>query len=219
MANPRQRKKARSSSHRPVVHARHAKRNLKKTPPIRGPAILSERWDNRKTVRQNYAALGLVHTLNPSASGGMEPIGTATEPLPINLTAASTSSPPVAAPSIPKGHGRIVRDEDGNILSVELAEEDEEMSDETSRDKDMEELAPEVEPQLLSKWVTGLGGGSAGKGVVEGIIILFCRTGAHRFDDAQYADHVINFYFWCRSASCFGWGSGVLEAPGGQVWH
>lgn len=32
MANPRQRRKLRSSSHKPVSHSRHAKRNLKKTP-------------------------------------------------------------------------------------------------------------------------------------------------------------------------------------------
>ncbi|KAJ7349205.1 ribosome biogenesis protein Nop16 [Mycena albidolilacea] len=166
MANPRQRRKARSSSHRPVSHARNAKRNLKKTPPIRGPAILSERWDKRKTVRQNYAALGLIHTLNPSASGGVEPTET-TEAPPVNPTAASTSSQPNPVPPIPKGHGRIVRDEDGNILRIELAEEDEEMPEIDDRDKDMEELAPEVEPQLHSKWVTGLGGGKKAKGVVE----------------------------------------------------
>jgi hypothetical protein len=61
-----------------------------------------------------------------------------------------------------------VRDEDGNILRIELAEEDEEMPEIDHRDKDMEELAPEVEPQLHSKWVTGLGGGKKAKGVVEG---------------------------------------------------
>lgn len=30
MANPRQRRKARSSSHRPISHSRNAKRNMKK---------------------------------------------------------------------------------------------------------------------------------------------------------------------------------------------
>ncbi|KAF7359331.1 Nucleolar protein 16 [Mycena sanguinolenta] len=134
MANPRQRRKARSSSHRPVSHARNAKRNLKKMPPIRGPAILSERWDKRKTVRQNYAALGLIHTLNPSASGGVEPTET-TKDVPPNMTAASTSSQPNPAPPIPKGHGLIVRDENGNILRVELPEEDEEMPEGNSRGK------------------------------------------------------------------------------------
>ncbi|KAJ7702324.1 ribosome biogenesis protein Nop16 [Mycena rosella] len=167
MANPRQRKKARSSSHKPVSHARHAKRNLKKTPPIRGPAILSERWDKRKTVRQNYAALGLIHTLNPSASGGVEPIETATghsEDSPVNLTDASTSSQTNTARPIPKGHGRIIRDEDGNVLRIELAQEDEEMPDDDGREKNMEELGPDVDPGIIQKWVTGLGGGEKGKG-------------------------------------------------------
>jgi len=167
MANPRQRRKARSSSHRPVSHARHAKRNLKKTPPIRGPAILSESWDKRQTVRQNYAALGLIHTLNPSASGGVEPTEAPapSEDAPVDLTAASTSSQRNTTRPIPKGHGRIVRDEDGNVLRVELPEEDEEMPEEEDRQKNMEDLEPEVDASLLQKWVTGLGGGGKGKGV------------------------------------------------------
>ncbi|KAJ7724060.1 ribosome biogenesis protein Nop16 [Mycena maculata] len=167
MANPRQRRKARSSSHKPVSHARHAKRNLKKTPPIRGPAILSERWDKRKTVRQNYAALGLIHTLNPSASGGVEPVEAAgpSEDVPVGLTIASASSPSNPTRPIPKGHGRIIRDEAGNVLRVELAEEDEEMPEDDGREKTMEELGPEVEASVRQKWVTGLGGGEKGKGV------------------------------------------------------
>ncbi|KAJ7043190.1 ribosome biogenesis protein Nop16 [Mycena alexandri] len=165
MANPRQRKKGRSSSHRPVSHARHAKRNLKKTPPIRGPAsaVLSALWDKKRTVRQNYAALGLIHTLNPSASGGVEPIEVTAgrvEDSPVNLTAASTSSQSNTTPPIPKGHGRIIRDEEGNVLRIEFAEEDEEMPEEDDdRDKNMEELEPEMDLYLRQKWVTGLGGG------------------------------------------------------------
>ncbi|KAJ6618358.1 ribosome biogenesis protein Nop16 [Mycena sp. CBHHK59/15] len=164
MANPRQRRKARSSSHRPVSHARHAKRNLKKTPPIRGPQILSERWDKRKTVRQNYAALGLIHTLNPSASGGVEPMEATglSEESPMDLMAASTSSQTNSARPLPKGHGRIIRDENGNILRIELAEEDEEMAED---EKDMEQVGAEVDPKIMQKWVTGLGGGEKGKGV------------------------------------------------------
>ncbi|KAJ7273212.1 ribosome biogenesis protein Nop16 [Mycena rebaudengoi] len=155
MANPRQRRKQRSATHRAVSHARHAKRNLKKTPPIRGPAIL-------------YAALGLVHTLNPSASGGVEPMESAgsSEDSPVNLTAASTSSQTNSnsAPPIPKGHGRILRDADGTVLGIELADEDEEMAQDDDREKDMEETAPEVDAYVREKWITGLGGGPKGNG-------------------------------------------------------
>ncbi|KAJ7184263.1 ribosome biogenesis protein Nop16 [Mycena filopes] len=163
MANPRQRKKAHSATHRPVSHARHAKRNLKKTPPIRGPAILSERWQKNKTVRQNYAALGLIHTLNPSASGGVEPIEVTAgdvQDSPVNLTAASTSSQSNPTPPIPKGHGRIIRDAEGNVTRIEFAEEDADMPEiHDDRDKTMEELETEMDPYLRQKWVTGLGGG------------------------------------------------------------
>ncbi|KAH9060100.1 hypothetical protein EDB87DRAFT_1551613, partial [Lactarius vividus] len=71
MANPRQRRKARSSQ-KPVRHSRQAKKLLKKQPPIRGPKALRDAWDKHKTVRQNYAALGLAASLNPRASGGAE---------------------------------------------------------------------------------------------------------------------------------------------------
>lgn len=115
----------------------------------------------------SYAALGLIHTLNPSASGGVEPIEATghSEDASVNLTAASTASQSNATRPIPKGHGRIVRDEDGNVLRVELAEEDEEMPEDDGREKNMEELQPEVEPSIHQKWVTGLGGGEKGKGV------------------------------------------------------
>ncbi|KAF7295332.1 Zn(2)-C6 fungal-type domain-containing protein [Mycena indigotica] len=113
MANPRQRRKQRSSTHRAVSHSRHAQTHLKKMPPIRGPfsSTLTKVWDRKKTVKQNYAALGLAHTLNPSAAGGVEP------------TEGSKEAGPT--PSIPKGHGRILRDADGKIVGVELEEEQE----------------------------------------------------------------------------------------------
>ncbi|KAI9446691.1 ribosome biogenesis protein Nop16 [Lactarius indigo] len=56
MANPRQRRKARSSQ----------------KPPFGGPKALQDVWDKHKTIRQNYAALSLSVSLNPSASGGAE---------------------------------------------------------------------------------------------------------------------------------------------------
>lgn len=137
MANPRQRRKSRSGSHTAVHHSRRAKKLLKKQPSIRGPKILQEAWDKHKTVRQNYEALGLLVSLNPSASGGVE--------RPSHGASASHESAivPRSTPEdcsssqkeggdindktrIPKGYGRIIRDENGEIIDVEMGDEGDE---------------------------------------------------------------------------------------------
>ncbi|EIN07735.1 hypothetical protein PUNSTDRAFT_144287 [Punctularia strigosozonata HHB-11173 SS5] len=132
MANPRQRRKARSSSHKPVSHSRRAKKLLKKQPAIRGPKVLQEAWDPRKTVKQNYAALGLMHSLNPVASGGMEVDGPVAGPSNSSGTAgteteASTSTHSNSTTGLRPGFGRIVRDAAGRVVDVELGEEEEEV--------------------------------------------------------------------------------------------
>ncbi|KAF8797881.1 hypothetical protein BYT27DRAFT_7203569 [Phlegmacium glaucopus] len=120
MANPRQRRKARSSSHRPISHSRHAKRNMKKVPPIRGPKALQEAWDKQKTVHQNYAKLGLTLNLNPLAHGGFERLTDASiqEPSPL-FPAIDTAD---HEPCIPSGFGRILRDDTGNTIGFEASE-------------------------------------------------------------------------------------------------
>lgn len=60
--------------------------------------------------------------------------------------------------SIPTGYGKIIRDEAGNVLRIELAVE-EEKNMEGRREATIEELAPEVSENIMEKWVTGLGGG------------------------------------------------------------
>jgi hypothetical protein len=117
---------------------------------VRGPKILQEAWDPKKTVRQkcacpstdnlrfvclrnytySYAAMGLLDNLNPTTSGGVERrIGAG-----VNDTSSSSkmfeddsieqsgSSPEVA--TLRKGLGRIIRDADGNVVDVELEEEE-----------------------------------------------------------------------------------------------
>ncbi|KAI0705832.1 ribosome biogenesis protein Nop16 [Cytidiella melzeri] len=132
MANPRQRRKLRSSSHKPVHHSKRAKKNLKKQPPIRGPKELQEAWDKTKTVRQNYEALGLVSSLTPTASGGVERrvLGVEketsdsmeVEPTPEGSTKNDSAT---AGPSgLRKGFGRIVRDESGNVVDIQLDEDE-----------------------------------------------------------------------------------------------
>lgn len=140
--------------------AKNAQRNLKKTPPIRAPKVLQDAWDKHKTVRQNYLALGLVHNLNPSSSGGVEPSSTSQRDEAISDTRtpeqAETSIP---KPALPPGYGRIIRDEAGNVIRIELAEEDEEQAE--SRDEEMGLLEPELDVPVLEQWVTGLGGQTA----------------------------------------------------------
>ena len=175
MANPRQKRKQKSSSHRPVRHAKHAKKNLKKmarkyttiynslvdspysscnSPALRAPKLLQDAWDRHLTVKQkyvflppdlpvsyrritapSYTALGLLPSLNPRAKGGAETVPDVTL-LPKSVPPAANTA---AVGSVPKGHGRIIRDEHGNVVDVQLNEEDrdEEMND-SQRDKEDE---------------------------------------------------------------------------------
>ena len=68
----------------------------------------------------SYTALGLLSSLNPRAKGGAETVP--------DVTLLAKSAPPAAnttaLASVPKGHGRIVRDEHGKIIDVQLNEED-----------------------------------------------------------------------------------------------
>jgi len=177
MANPRQRKKSRSSAHKPV-HSRNPKKSLRKKPAIRGPKALQEAWDKHKTVRQNYALLGLVCDLNPLASGGAETKPQAPSAadadadvnMEVEAPAAGPSQP--AATAIPKGYGKIIRDADGNVLGVELSEavdDDEPVQDpdpnraRARQAEDTEEMRdPEMDSRVRANWVTELGGGSKG---------------------------------------------------------
>jgi len=126
MANPRQRK-ARSSSHK-VNTSRHAKRNLRKMKHIRGPKALQDSWDNKKTVRQNYAALGLVGSLKQADSGGSE------IPLPlVSKHRLDTANPSIPSTSVSsksdtqrQQFGKIIRDADRNVVEVKILEDNSE---------------------------------------------------------------------------------------------
>ncbi|KIJ60671.1 hypothetical protein HYDPIDRAFT_98309 [Hydnomerulius pinastri MD-312] len=138
MANPRQRRKAKSSTHKAISHSKRAKKLLKKMPAIRGPKALQDAWDPSKTVRQNYLALGLQHNLNPISSGGSElnPNNTASASrTPYDDGTSGTSQPRTVASELPKGFGRIVRDSTGAVIRVELPRDEE---DERPPQQDMD---------------------------------------------------------------------------------
>ncbi|GAA6053997.1 hypothetical protein JCM3770_002410 [Rhodotorula araucariae] len=144
MANPRQKRKQRSSTAKAGI-SKQSKKNLHKVT-IKGPPILTENWDKTKTVRQNYAALGLLPRLDPRQTGGIEPeervpsaLATATaatvEDLDAAMAAGDASSSdedddddgereaaaaekPVEKEPLKPGMARIVRDEQGNVVSI-----------------------------------------------------------------------------------------------------
>lgn len=124
----------------------------------------------------SYAALGLVHTLNPLASGGAE--HDPTKPLNSSntLPEPSYSQPLQASPSastslaalIPKGYGKIIRDSDGNVVRVELNAEDEQQGELLPADVEDGMQDPEVDKEVMTNWVTELGGGKgSGATIVE----------------------------------------------------
>ncbi|WWC71764.1 nucleolar protein 16 [Kwoniella pini CBS 10737] len=124
MANPRQRSKAKShKSTKPSIHRiRKLHQKQRRAPPLKGPEVLQQGWDKKKTVFQNYAALGLL----PS--------------IPIPNQSTSSRSQRVKLPIIPStekieeqqpkvGFGRIIRDEEGNVIDI-IIDEDEELEQE-----------------------------------------------------------------------------------------
>lgn len=140
-----------------MKHSSRAKTLLKKQPPIRGPKVLQDAWDSKKTVRQNYAALGLAASFKPQASGGVEgaktrkglnedhDITTSGEP--------STSTRQDTKKGVPKGHARIIRDSDGNVVGIEEAEAEDEEMEESESDQLIEDKASRLDPDTM-EWVT-----------------------------------------------------------------
>lgn len=84
----------------------------------------------------SYAALGLLNTPNPRMSGGLEPLPVTPFVQRQQQAEASTSAAASAPESssaepstsssakIPKGYARLIRDEEGNVVDVEFAQEE-----------------------------------------------------------------------------------------------
>lgn len=93
----------------------------------------------------SYAALGLVHTLNPLASGGSE-----------RDEAATTIAQIQPVASIPNGYGKIIRDSSGNVLRIELPDDQGHDPDQNEKEEHLDD--PQLNEDVISKWVNDLGG-------------------------------------------------------------
>lgn len=109
-----------------------------------------------------------MHTLNPLASGGSERDEAATTSVPqdheMQQVASSSSSTPTAA-AIPKGYGKIIRDSSGNVLRIELADDENNDEDPNQNGEDEQQQGlqdPQLDKAVISRWVTDLGGTKSG---------------------------------------------------------
>lgn len=103
---------------KPSINAKkQMKKRLARAPTVHGADILKDSYDPKLTLRQNYAKLGLIPSLDVRPdTGGVERPST------------STTTPPSGedAPPVRKGMARIIRDDDGNIIDIIEATTEEE---------------------------------------------------------------------------------------------
>ncbi|SNX81375.1 related to NOP16  len=124
MANPRQRRKARSaSSLKPSLNAkRQMKKRLVRAPTVHGPDVLKDNYDPKLTLRQNYARLGLIPSLDvrPDSGGVERPTSLASSSSSSSSSTSSTCAVAAANIDVPvrKGMARVVRDAQGNIINI-----------------------------------------------------------------------------------------------------
>ncbi|EST09707.1 Ribosome biogenesis protein Nop16 [Kalmanozyma brasiliensis GHG001] len=139
MANPRQRRKARSSSTlKPSINAKkQMRKRLARAPTVHGADVLKDNYDPKLTLRQNYARLGLVPSLDVRPdTGGVE-----------RAPAAPSASREAEGEKPRKGMAKVVRDEQGNI--VDIVEADAEEEGETAWGKPLTSVADdEVETYM-----------------------------------------------------------------------
>jgi nucleolar protein 16 len=113
-------------------------------------------------ITYSYESLGLVANLHPTLSGGVErPLGVIAineSSTDIEFAPEASSSNPAGPSGLRKGYGRIVRDADGKIVDVELAEEDEAAETIEHADRLVEDIPDPAKGKGLTEWV-GIGGG------------------------------------------------------------
>lgn len=135
----------------------------------------------------SYEALGLVATLNPIASGGTERVeaqhGEGKEGSAEREGSGTVPTQRAGANGVPKGYGKIIRDGEGNIVEVQLGEEDE-AEEPVTQEEGVEEEIPDPRGEKgLAGWV-GLGsdpvkgvGGERDTRVVHGESVWLVESG------------------------------------------
>lgn len=99
----------------------------------------------------SYARLGLLATLNPRAKGGSELVSLAAK---MNAEGAA-NSPDLkqnqSTNDIPRGYGRIIRDSHGNVVDVEMGEE-QDVEPTVNANEEDEDRVP-IEDEEMEKWL------------------------------------------------------------------
>jgi len=95
------------------------RKRLARAPTVHGAEILKDAYDPKLTLKQNYAKLGLIPSLDVRPdTGGTERPSTST-----SAKVSSDGSAPVR-----KGMARVIRDESGKVVDIIEPEEEEESS-------------------------------------------------------------------------------------------
>ncbi|ORY05013.1 hypothetical protein K493DRAFT_328198 [Basidiobolus meristosporus CBS 931.73] len=110
MARPRKRKTQASGK---KLTRKTQNKHFKRAPLVNNK-IISDNWDRKATLRQNYQRLGLMTTLN-KATGGLEHNGEEEEEPEVDL---DKLSPEEISRHLGPGQGLIERDEEGNVINI-----------------------------------------------------------------------------------------------------
>ena len=128
----------------------------------------------------SYAALGLAVSLNPTASGGSERAASVTEARTVANEAPSIdgSDPTVSMSGgsdrdLPKGFGRIVKDEAGQVIAVEI-NDDVDLPPPDHRLDLVEVAAAAIHTQEYQRWTSFGPMSGAGKPNTD---LILCECG------------------------------------------
>lgn len=128
---------------------------LRKAPPLKGPEVLQEKWDKKKTVFQKYvfpvsvkaAWITLLIRLHPHSYAALGLLPS----IPVSKGASTSRSQRVKLPEVPAeaeaqnvkvGFGRIIRDEEGNVIDIIIDEDEEKQEEEQIEVDEEKELEP-----------------------------------------------------------------------------